>query len=330
MTSPLARPRCLPLAAFAFALVGGLSLAGAAQDEDAESDRFAESDLSLTTIEHAIGHDDTVAFTPVGTTSVVFRMRLAGDIDAAFKPQTRTHPRGDLAEVAAYRIARALGMRNVVPAVPRVIDLAVLERQLDEEAKPRVEELRDQMVLSDGGTKVRGAAIYWVPDLRELGIDTDRGIRQWSRWLGQVGAPPYRDKSKLLARQISNMIVLDYLIGNWDRFSGANAQGDREGRNLLVRDHNVAFYVPLPKAQHRRLMQRLRRVQRFSRTTVERLEALDGQALSNALVRSDDPPGYTALDPKQQAEVLERRRALLSYIAALIAQYGEDRVLLFP
>ena len=75
---------------------------------------------------------------------------------------------------------------------------------------------------------VEGAAIYWIPDMHELGLDTKDGAARWARWLGQDGELPSREKYKAQAADVSTMVCFDYLIGNWDRFSGANAQGDHE------------------------------------------------------------------------------------------------------
>src|SRR5690606_27058189 len=56
---------------------------------------------------------------PVGSTSLVYRVRLAGGALIAFRPAQRGRPRGHLAELAAYRLGRALGMENVPPVVLR-------------------------------------------------------------------------------------------------------------------------------------------------------------------------------------------------------------------
>ena len=52
---------------------------------------------------------------------MTLRIDLPGSISAAFKPRTDSHPSGWQAEVAAYRVARGLGMHNVPPAIVRRI-----------------------------------------------------------------------------------------------------------------------------------------------------------------------------------------------------------------
>ncbi len=291
---------------------------------------FAELGTKVSAIVEALREAPPNQLKPVGTTSVVFRMELAGDIDAAFKPRTKRHPEGYRAEVAAFRIGRALGMDNVAPAVPRDIPLERMRTLIDPEFASRWPELAAELVVG-ADQIVRGAAIYWIPEMREMGVDTSEGMGHWRRWLGQEnGDPPSRDKSKLIAAQVSTLILFDTLIGNWDRFSGANAQGDRSGRHLFVRDHNVAFFEPLPQPQQARLLARLKQVGRFSRSFVAHLKALDEPTLRSALREPADPGGFSALTESQVAGVLDRRRTLLSYLAAMIDRYGEANVLTFP
>jgi hypothetical protein len=296
------------------------------QAENAAADRalFVGGDLSFDEITGALTRAAPRSIKPVGTSSVVFKLDLPGFADAAFKPETKLHPEGHLAEVAAFRLGRTLSIPNVAPAVLRSFPVAELKSWLGSKYKPRWPELEAGMVVRDG--KVAGAAIYWIPDMHELGIDGADGMRRWARWLGQDGELPSRDKSRLIAAQISTLVSFDYLIGNWDRFSGANAQGDHSERYVFFRDHNVAFMEPLPSAQHTRVLGRLRKVQRFSTSFVRRLKALDRGAIERATGVSETG---ALLREAQRRALEERRRTLLSYIAALIDRFGEPNVLTF-
>ena len=127
------------------------------------------------------------------------------------------------------------------------------------------------------------------------------------------------------------LLAFDYLIGNCDRFSGANAQGDAAAQRLFLHDHNLAFLEPLRASQHRRLLVRRKRSQRFSRRFVAALKALpETDDLSGVLADPLDPPELHVLTSGLLHGVLERRRALLSYVAALIDRHGESNVLTFP
>ena len=298
----------------------GVTLVAHAQHE-LEARTFVAGDLSETAICAALSSAQPGSFRPIGTSSVTLQVDLAGDIDAAFKPESRMHPRGWLSEVAAYRVARRLGMDDVPPAVLRAIDRGSLRRRLDPEAGVPFEDLEGDLTFTRNAA--RGAFIYWVPGLQRSDLDTPEGIERWTAWLAQSGEVPGAQRA--LARDISNMVLFDYLIGNRDRWSGGNVR-PVEGGRLVIRDHNLAFPAQLGEGPHRRMLSFLQRAQRFSRTTVERLAALDEAALRE-LVSDEDP--RTLLDDRQLAGVVRRRAAILSYVGALSEAFGEENVLAF-
>lgn len=294
----------------------------------ADSQPYAGIGPEISSIEGALAGAAIKSAKPVGTSSVVFKLDLDGPIDGAFRPESRLNPRGHLAEIAAFRLGRALGIQTVAPAVPRTLGHGELMKLVAASRAEAWAALEKDIVSRDG--KVHGVAIYWIPELRELGFDQPDGVSRFSRWLAQDGAPASRDKSKLLAAQISTMLGFDYLIGNFDRFSGANMQGDDTGQRLYLRDHNMAFFEPFRLQHHQRVLSRLKRAQRFSRSFVNAVRELDAQRLSGALAERGDSKGFVALSPGQQRGVLDRRKAVLSYVAALIDTYGERNVLTFP
>lgn len=283
---------------------------------------FSGSERTFSFITGQLSKASPLSIKPVGTTSLVFKIALKGDLDAAFKPETRTHAEGHRAEVWAYTIARALGLTNVVPAVVRSFGVDELKSLLRGRYKDRWPSYESELVAQKG--RVSGAMLYWVPGLRELGLDGEAGVTRWSRWLAQDEALPDAATSAL-ASQVSSMVCFDYLIGNWDRFSGANAQGDTEKSIVYLRDHNVAFAEPLSKSQQARLLLRLRRVQRFSREFVTQLKTFQRERAERE-VQAALPP----LRDAQWAAIEQRRLTLLSYISALIDKHGEERVLPFP
>ena len=78
------------------------------------------------------------------------------------------------------------------------------------------------------------------------------------------------------------------------------------------------------------MLGRLKRAQRFSRSFVAALRELDGPRLSGALAERGEKANAAVLTQGQLRSLLDRRAALLSYIAALIDTYGERNVLTFP
>jgi len=267
-------------------------------------------------------------FKPVGTSSLVFKATFTGGVDAAFRPRTRAHSRGWTSEVAAYRIARALDMDQVPPAVSRAFSRPELESHLHADFSEDWPALDAQMM--GRGEIVWGALVYWVPGLRDLELDTPRGMATWSRWLAHDAGVVSADEASL-AGDLATMLCFDYLIANVDRWSGGNVRADRSGRRVVIRDHNLAFLSPLPRAQHERVLGHVRRVERFSRSFVFALRALDESRLRASLAA--DPAvaaGTTLLDDAQIRALFDRREALLSRVAAHLDAYGEVAVLAFP
>lgn len=260
----------------------------------------------------------------VGTSSVTLRVDLGAGVEMAFKPRTRSHSRGYVAEIAAYRLSRALGMDNVPPVIGRQLPRRVLEERFESDHREDDWEAIRGEVLWDAPGVVRGAAIYWVPRMRSSELSTLRGLEQAAPWLAQSGEAPPEQAG--VARDLSNMLAFDYLIGNWDRFSGGNVSTNEAGDRLFVRDHNVAFLEPLRGERYERLRRGLERVERFSRSFVERLRALDREAIEEALRADPEGRERPLLDERQIEGVLARRRALLSYVGALVEVHGEGRV----
>jgi hypothetical protein len=286
-------------------------------------DESAEENMSLEPATRGLRRAESV-----GSSSVTFRLDLGPDLDVAYRPRTRTHPRGYLAEIAAYRIARALGMDNVPPAVGRTIPRPTIESRFVSEAEEDWPAIRQEILWEAPGV-ARGSAIYWVPRLRRSEVDGAAGLSRAAPWLAIGGEAPVG--RELVARDLSTMLAFDYLIGNWDRWSGGNVSENEEGTRLIVRDHNLAFLVPVLDERYTRMREALERAPRFSRSFVARLSALDEAALRAALAQdpeaSEERP---VLMPAQIDGVLQRRSALLSYIGALIAVHGADRVLAWP
>ena len=122
------------------------------------------------------------------------------------------------------------------------------------------------------------------------------------------------------------MAAFDVLIGNADRGSGSNMRTvEIDGlTRLAIRDHNLAFASRISDVSWTRMLTMLRRVRRFSRGFVERIEALDEAAIRDATTDHDVGP---LLDDAQIAGVLDRREAILSWIGALSEMHGEDAIL---
>ncbi len=250
----------------------------------------------------------------VGSTSVNIHLHLAGDADAAFKPRSITHTDAYRAEIAAFRLNRMLGLQRVPPAITRIVPASVLH--LSAETPVTIE--RD-------GT-VRGAAIYWVPVLRESRVDQERERARWTAWLHQGSTIPPDQTTR--AEEISTLIVFDVLTGNWDRWSGQNVPMDAAG-HLIYRDNNGGFSEPFGDRMLAGVMRHLRLVQRFSRGVIGRARGLT-EASVRAEMALDPDPAHPPLSPVQITSLLRRRDALVAYVDELVRRYGDAAVYPFP
>lgn len=275
----------------------------------------------------------------IGHTSVVFKLELASGKKAAWKPHSRRGPHRYKGEIAAYRLARALGLPNVPVALPRSFTRAELAAVVGSDETP-AGKLFAEEVLADGAI-VHGALIPWVDRLEILPLEAEPLASRWKAWLARDHAFATDDAGSLgklagatselqrdLATQVSALVVFDALTGNWDRWSGGNVGYLAEPHRILYLDNDGAFFERAPKdalAKNERL---LASVDRFSRAFVAKLRALDDDALAAAL--GEERPGVPLVDAKVRALVAARRRAALDVIDAKIAKNGEAETLALP
>jgi hypothetical protein len=258
--------------------------------------------------------DDPVAAKSIGHTSYVLQLRLRGGARAVFKPRS-TRPLGDWrykGEIAAYRLAVALGLDNVPRAIPRAFDAASLRTLLGPPF--------DREAIVDGDGKVRGALMPWIDGYRVLPLETAAQRARWDPWVFDPRVT-VSSEDVALASAISTMIAFDYLTANWDRWSGGNVAQDGDGGRVLYVDNDGAFYEYPDASVLARQRRDLERVARFSRRFVERLRALDDAALRAAL--GEEQPGTPLLSERAMAGVAARRRVVLSIVNARADAAGE-------
>ncbi len=260
-------------------------------------------------------------FRPIGGSSIAFRVELESPTFAAFKPGTEGRPTAYQREVAAFRLARALGLPNIPPAIIARYARDVIQTNLQSDYRNAWNELNDQILWDAQGYSV-GALIYWVADAKPVRL-SELGTPSWTQWLLQGVAAP----STSVARDLSNMLVFDYLIGNWDRFSGGNFKMTKDSRRLIYLDHNSGFGAPLRDKLHHRVYQKLKQSQKFSRMLFEQLLAITEIQLDEMFDVYD--ASSSLLSDAQVKGLLDRRATVLSYIQSLIEIHGADKVLVF-
>lgn len=258
----------------------------------------------------------------IGHTSVVFKLLLSSGKKAAWKPNAKKVKGRYKGEVAAFRLAEALGIANVPPACIRVLDAraaAAVLAQSDEASTL----FADEVIVEQG--KVYGAFIPWIDGLSFWPIEKEPLKTEARAWLG-AGKPIPAAKVDL-ARQASMLVAFDFITGNWDRYSGENVGLDPTGRHVLFIDNDAAFMEGPPKAQLARNKALLDGTDRFSRTFVAGARKLDAERL--AAVFGEEAPGRPLLSAAVTASVARRIEELVAIVDAKIARRGETETLYF-
>ncbi len=280
-----------------------LELADAATAPDAASEDAAATTPSTPTIASAYATAHPSGGKAIGHTSVVFKLKLEGGLVAAWKPDSRRGRDRYRGEVAAYRLAVALGLSNVPEALLRSFSKAELRRVLSAEAL----ELFETEAVADARGLVPGALMPWIDGLTFPPLEAEPELSRWKKGLAQASTET--DETRALYADLSTLIVFDTVSGNWDRWSGANIGKDPSSGRLLFVDNDGAFYgAPPPDglARQRRL---LAGTKRFSKRFATALRAFDASRLES--VFGEDEAGKPLLSPRAMEGVRARLREVL-------------------
>lgn len=279
-----------------------------------------------------------------GGRSLAFQIILEDGTKGYFKPKQAFSAAHWYSELAAYYLDRELGLGRVPPTTGRRFPWEALKRAAGDD--DRIAELS----IAPDGT-VKGAFIWWIPDpLKRL-----RMGRRWERWVrvqktlpitpyqrpvdyradlnGRPGVREATDPSRPLAKspdietrpaELSDLIVFDYLTQNVDRWGGdfTNVRTRGQGGPLIYLDNGAGFWLG---EQRLGLMEaRLKALQRFRRSTIDAVRALDMEAFAERLARDPLAP---VLNEKQLDGLRQRRQAVLDHVEGLVARFGEAAVL---
>jgi hypothetical protein len=259
-----------------------------------------------------------------GGSSLSFRVDLADGSRAAFKPaQTnlQTIPRK---EVAAYRLNRLLGLSAVAPATPRMVSREEIFAHLHSDTVPSLSRLRTEIVFDPRGNTA-GVMMYWIPSIKESGLDTPDGMAESGQWL--TAGRPIPAGKHALAAQLSDMMVFDFLIANPDRFSGGNMMTNEDSSRLFFMDNTLSFFIE-PEGNEK-VRAALHRAQRFSRRLYEALGRISETTLGQVLAQAAEGE-YEILTKPEIRAVVSRRDYVRRYIGGLVATHGAQEVLYFP
>lgn len=246
--------------------------------------------------------------------SVKFNVYLSRIEDAPLRTLFKTTHRSFVfakhrSEIATYRLSRLLFMDSVPPAALAKLSSDYLHKLLIKHDMLEQADLFKKEVFRSEDI-IDGALIFYVEGAQEfqLSFATLKSIGDTK----STTSPAQIER----ARQLSDMLFLDFLTNNYDRFSGGNIL--QKGDRLLLIDNGAAFGPERPWKRAWRY-QTLRYLQRLRRSTWEALMALTKEDLATCLGEF--------LSTKEQQALLERRTELLMHIETLKLRSG-DRVFL--
>lgn len=148
-------------------------------------------------------------------------------------------------------------------------------------------------------------------------IRADGSVPAASRRMSLRGLKGGSESELELARQFSQIMVLDILTGQWDRWSGGNVEAATDGTrvNFVARDNGGASMTgPGTFAKYSRI------VTRFDRAQLERVERL-AQLLSD---RDQSAQLVTALQLNSDPRfLLSRAQNLVAFVRTQDSQHGD-------
>lgn len=246
--------------------------------------------------------------------SMAIRLTLKNKSSALFKPLLRGNNSARL-EVAFYRLATLLEVEGVPVSVMRGFYPSRIINVLEKDA-PRAAEAFVASAERDERGMVWGAMIEWLSDLEPLGEENSRGKMDAE---ALFTLPKYQS----LRCSLSDMVVLDYLLGNWDRFSGGNIFKQKNRDALALIDHNAAFYNLSPK-QREKITLYLGYATCFRRTLIEKIRNLSKEMIVLAVT----PATWKSrlLRDEEIEDIMERADQLLRYVDQLVLHKKEMKV----
>jgi hypothetical protein len=284
---------------------------------------------------------------------VAIELRKGSEPVGLFFPDVLDEPGNWRSQVAASRLCGALGCPV---AIPELVPAYIVDKDLRALKGAISDKQADTDELDWNGEKVDGvdgrpdvlrgvmitwhdqraawpteAANVWRPwldpatDMDELGAPLTDALSGLERYQGgawfEPGKAAASDASvKRFAREVAGLLLLDYLIGNWERYArpdqGINAV--IEGGQLVALYQGTAF----PSRTSSRVKGRFDYFGRYDAAMVEGLRLISPELLDEVLF-----PEASGAERAGLRVFWERQADALKRIDAQIKRYGAEKVL---
>ncbi|MBQ9815961.1 MAG: hypothetical protein IJM59_00620 [Proteobacteria bacterium] len=290
-----------------------------------------------------------------GGSSLVYKFTKDKQTIAAFKPFQKRFQSNYRSEIAAYRLCPVMKCAFDIPVnVPIYFDYKDFSSLYGRNAANPKEEFAEIIPTHLPGDihRVEGTFKEWIPEFADFPIEFSFIWKPWlnpgtdkselakpvSDLLPQIAkkhkggdkfaaklAPHVQNLSQYdLARQISNLLVFDFLINNWDRFSGSpslfgvNCQ-IAHGRFMSI--DNGAGFAKTPNSKPEK---HLHEITRFSRLTYTAISNFQKEPLLNYLF-----PDATDFEKEKFETFWQQRQKYLDYVKKCINDNGEAETFFF-
>ena len=291
-----------------------------------------------------------------GGSTITLKVVKDGKPFAAFKPLQTRRQSNYRAEIAAWRLCELLQCDFQVPwnrpiKIERNVFNKLYNRSKSKKRELYRKELKDLIWTKEGkNSYVYGTLKDWVPDFTRFPIEF---TSFWKGWVSQakyiedypelsVAMQPLskrKNTAKLytelmaqspnltteaLASQVSQVLTFDYLIGNWDRFSGVP---DWWGVNCQFKDNHIVSIdngAAFPAYSNDKVYERFMMTERFSEHFIHALRTMNKEKTLEFLF-----PDATKFEKSSFDQFWKQRSAVLSRVDALCEKYGTEHVLSF-
>ncbi len=247
------------------------------------------------------------------STLFVFHMDLGDGVEISFQPERPGQETFWRREVTSYHLARLLGIENrVPPTVGKRVPLSAFGRFANGVG-----------LVVDRRGMVLGSASVWMPTLNRVRMHLPPARREWSSWVNPSRPLP-EGALRERARQVSEVLVFDYLAANYDRWNCCNITAD-EHDDLVFRDNDAGWFPDVinrlgdPNVVRRVPRYLYEAVQRVTPELLRESVSHDPMAGSVHLVASRAYTGYEL-----------RRQALLANLRRQVERHGEAAVFPWP
>ena len=246
------------------------------------------------------------------STLFVFHMDLGDGVEISFQPERPGQETFWRREVTSYHLARLLGIEHrVPPTVGKRVPLSAFGRFANGVG-----------LVVDRHGMVLGSASVWMPVLNRVHMHVNPARHEWVGWMNPAHELP--EASRERARQVSEVLVFDYLAANYDRWNCCNITADEHG-DLVFRDNDAGWFPDVinrlgdPNVVRRVPRYLYESVQRVTPEVLRESVSHDPMAGTEHLVASRAYTGYEL-----------RRQALLANLRRMVERHGEAAVFPWP